>query len=106
MEEYNERKKRLDTAKEKKQNMQEKLLQKQVTKKWLFLPEREKHKFRSEEERRHRLYFKDLKMNLWRWRGGKGEKMLTEKEKTKIEIVMENIGKIEAIIEKVKREDE
>ena len=95
-------------AAEKKEDFKRKVVQKKLTQNWLQIPEREKEKFRSEEEKRKRLELKEVKENLWRWRNkpedkvGKKRKMGDRKEK---EFGEDQLRKIEEIIERVKVED-
>ena len=71
-----------------KEDFKRKVVQKKLTQSWLQIPEREKEKFRSEEEKRKRLELKEVKENLWRWRNkpedkvGKKRKWETEKRKS------------------------
>ena len=52
---------RLKKAAGKKEEMKERLLQKKLTERWLILPEKERLKFRCEEEKRRRMKIKKAK---------------------------------------------
>ena len=52
------------------------------------------------------MELKEVKENLWRWRGrGKGEKKGEKEAKTKVERIEENIRQLDTIMERVKTEE-
>ena len=98
---------RLIKVAEKKEEMRKNLIQKKLTECWLQLPEKEKHKFRGEEERRKRLELKEVKENLWKWRTRQDKKNGSKRkdQKGRTEHMEDNIMRLEDIIERVKEED-
>ena len=92
---------RLIKVAEKKEEMRKNLIQKKLTECWLQLPEKEKHKFRGEEERRKRLELKEVKENLWKWRTRQDKKNGSKRkdQKGRTEDMDDNIMRLEDIIE-------
>ena len=60
-ESHNQKMIRLEKVSEKKEKIREKTLQKRLLENWLILPEKEKNKYRSEEEKMRRLELKEVK---------------------------------------------
>ena len=66
---------KLEIVREKKQQHQEKLVQKNITEAFNKLPETAKKRMLEEEEKEKRLELKEAKENIWkRWRGKKDVK--------------------------------
>ena len=80
VEEEKRKKERFGKIGKKKLEMKEKLIQKKLAETWLRLPEKEKVKFRNEEEKRRRLEMKTSRENLWKWRGKMSKHMEKDPE--------------------------
>ena len=105
-----DKRERLSKVAIKKDDRRSKMLQKKLTETWLHLPEKERERYRGEEERRKRFELKEIKENLWRWRsreGKKGEKKGKGgvKKKEIAEEIEKKIEEIEKVVEKIKEED-
>ena len=57
----NQKMKRLEKVAEKKEKIREKALQKRLLENWLILPEKEKNKYRDDEEKMQRMELKEVK---------------------------------------------
>ena len=89
--------------------MKEKILQRKLMENWMKLPEKEKKKFRSEEDKRKRLELQEIRENLWRMRNKDIKKRIKNgKNQGKLEKdqeIEDKIKNIENILERVKAED-
>ena len=95
-----ERIERLQKAGRKKVEHREKTLQRKLMEKWLRLPEREKAKYREEEERKRRIELKEVKENLHKWRSKDREEILRKKDRNKEKPTTEQrIEEIDEILE-------
>ena len=103
VEEEKRKKERFGKIGKKKLEMKEKLIQKKLAETWLRLPEKEKVKFRNEEEKRRRLEMKTSRENLWKWRGKMSKHM--EKDPEMVEKLEEKINDLEEILERVVKEN-
>ena len=103
VEDEKRKKERFGKIGKKKLEMKENLIQKKLAETWSRLPEKEKVKFRNEEEKRRRLEMKTSRENLWKWRGKMSKHM--EKDPEMVEKLEEKINDLEEILERVVKEN-
>ena len=84
---------RKQRAESKKETFREKLIQKKINAKWQMLPNRDRKRYRSSEEKIRRLKLKEAKENLWRRREESGKENSEEMKRTeKVRRMKENEG--------------
>ena len=91
-----------------KMNFKVKMNQKKLTDMIEELPHQEKIKCKEEDERQKRFELREMKANIWKWRGRK-EKGKKEEKKTRqetLEDLEDNIKKIEELLERAKLDKE
>jgi hypothetical protein len=93
-------------AEEQKMAFKQKMTQKKITDTLQEIPHREREPFVEDDLRQRRFQMREMKENLWKWRGNKSEKKTEETAESEQKQLEEKLRQLEDLLKLTRREKE